>query len=88
MKILTDSRISVMLMKGQRKTLTLSKEMPSSAHLVNNLYQILYLRLEKFVRNQMFKHFPIYKQSIPKLTLLEIRSRTMKGHHFKMFRRT
>ena len=46
LKMLTGDRISMTLYKSQRMTLTFNDKISSSGHLVNHIYQILYLRLK------------------------------------------
>ena len=51
----------------------------SSAHLVNHLPKILYIRFKKF--RSLFKHFHIHKHNVLKPTWPLIISKAMQGHH-------
>ena len=55
-EMLTDNRTSVILINGQRKTLSFSSITFSSAHLVDHTYQTLHLRINQFLRIFIQKH--------------------------------
>lgn len=79
LKMLTGDRVSVTLNKGQR--MTFSNKIYSSGHLGYYIYQLLYIKLKQFLRNQLLKHFRIQKHNVPQLILPYIKLRATYGHH-------
>ena len=78
--MLTDIRISVFLIKDKGK---LHLFITSTV-----LYQIIHLRIKQFLRNLLFKHFPIKKHIIHKLASPYTRLKSMQGQHLKILCRT